>query len=390
MDVDTVVVGGGAAGLMCTIEAAKRGRSVVLIEHAGQVGKKILISGGGRCNFTNIHCHPSNYISENPHFCNSALSRYTPHHFIELVERYRIAYHQKTLGQLFCDGSARQIVSLLLRECEDYGVKILLNTSIKGIRRDTKFRIESTMGTLSSETLVIATGGLSIPKMGATDFGHRVAKQFGLSLVPPRPGLVPLTLGGAALSRYSPLSGVAIPTIVENNGQSFKESLLFTHKGISGPVILQISSYWKRGESIKIDLLPEVGLEEELLERKIAGERSELKTILGRLLPKKLADVLSEQLGSNRPLIQYSDKEITTLSRQLKGWELSPDGTEGYAKAEVTLGGVNTNELSSKTFESRKVPGLFFIGEVVDVTGHLGGFNFQWAWASGHAAGQYC
>jgi predicted Rossmann fold flavoprotein len=387
---DSVVIGGGAAGLMCAIEAAKRGRRVTLIEKAGQLGKKILISGGGRCNFTNIHASPANYISQNPHFCKSALSRYTPFHFIELVEQYQIAYHEKTLGQQFCDGSSRQIVELLKSECDRYGVTILLETSVDAIHKDTQFQIETNRGIISAETVVIATGGLSIPKMGATDFGHRIAQKFQLSIVQCRPGLVPLTFHQHDLAHYGQLSGVAFPTVASCGDHTFKESFLFTHKGVSGPAILQVSSYWHPGEPISLDLFPESSLEQDFMNRKRNQERSELKNVISHYLPKKFAEVFIQQLGSNRPINEYPDKELEAIATKLHHWHVKPNGTEGYAKAEVTVGGVDTNELSSKTMESKKVPGLFFIGEVVDVTGHLGGYNFQWAWASGHAAGQYC
>jgi predicted Rossmann fold flavoprotein len=387
---DSVVIGGGAAGLMCAIEAAKRGRRVTLIEKAGQLGKKILISGGGRCNFTNIHASPANYISQNPHFCKSALSRYTPFHFIELVEQYQIAYHEKTLGQQFCDGSSRQIVELLKSECDRYAVTILLETSVDAIHKDTQFQVETNRGIISAETVVIATGGLSIPKMGATDFGHRIAQKFQLSIVQCRPGLVPLTFHQHDLAHYGQLSGVAFPTVASCGEHTFKESFLFTHKGVSGPAILQVSSYWHPGEPISLDLFPESSLEQDFMNRKRNQERSELKNVISHYLPKKFAEVFIQQLGSNRPINEYPDKELEAIATKLHHWHVKPNGTEGYAKAEVTVGGVDTNELSSKTMESKKVPGLFFIGEVVDVTGHLGGYNFQWAWASGHAAGQYC
>ncbi len=390
MQADSVVIGGGAAGLMCAIEAAKRGRRVTLIEKAGQLGKKILISGGGRCNFTNIHASPANYISQNPHFCKSALSRYTPFHFIELVEQYQIAYHEKTLGQQFCDGSSRQIVELLKSECDRYAVTILLETSVDAIHKDTQFQVETNRGIISAETVVIATGGLSIPKMGATDFGHRIAQKFQLSIVQCRPGLVPLTFHQHDLAHYGQLSGVAFPTVASCGEHTFKESFLFTHKGVSGPAILQVSSYWHPGEPISLDLFPESSLEQDFMNRKRNQERSELKNVISHYLPKKFAEVFIQQLGSNRPINEYPDKELEAIATKLHHWHVKPNGTEGYAKAEVTVGGVDTNELSSKTMESKKVPGLFFIGEVVDVTGHLGGYNFQWAWASGHAAGQYC
>ena len=390
MEYDTIVLGAGAAGLMCAIEAAKRKRKVALIEKAGAIGKKILISGGGRCNFTNIHCTHENYISQNPHFCKSALSRYTPFDFIELVEKYKIAYHEKTLGQQFCDGSSRQIVGLLQRECDQHAVTIMLDATVSEISKDTRFRITIGNRTLSSETLVIACGGLSIPKMGATDFGHRIAKQFGHNLITCRPGLVPLTLPDKQLTSCAELSGTAFPVIASCGEHAFKESFLFTHRGVSGPAILQISSYWQLGGKIELNLLPDKSFTAELLARKNNGEKAELKTILAFHFSKRFAEFMCAQIGSSLPINQYSEKQIERIGATIHHWTIVPNGTEGYAKAEVTVGGVDTNELSSKTMESRKVPGLFFIGEVVDVTGHLGGFNFQWAWASGHAAGGFC
>ena len=375
---------------MCAIEAGKRGRSVVVLEQAGQIGKKILISGGGRCNFTNIYCTPANYISANPHFCKSALSRYTPYDFIELVERYKIAYHEKTLGQQFCDESSRQIVAMLKDECDKNSVQIIVEATVTAINKENEFKIDSTKGKFTSDSLVIASGGLSIPKMGATDFGHGVAKQFNINVITCRPGLVPFTFNASDLRRYADLSGVALPITAACNDETFKENFLFTHKGLSGPAILQISSYWQPGDAISLNLASEVSLAEELAARKKRGERSELKTVLSNYFPKKLAEVLALELGSNRPINEYADKDLEQFSKRLHDWVFKPNGTEGYAKAEVTVGGVDTDELSSKTFEAKKVPGLYFIGEVVDVTGHLGGFNFQWAWASGFAAGQYC
>ena len=387
---DTIIIGGGAAGLMCAIEAGKRHRKVAVIEKAEALGKKILISGGGRCNFTNIHCSPDNYISHNPHFCKSALARYTPHDFIALVEKHKIAYHEKTLGQQFCDGPSRQIVGLLRRECEENGVAFFLNTSVHDVGKAQRFCISAGSKSLTSESLVIATGGLSIPKMGATDFGHRIAKQFGHPIIECRPGLVPLTLPEKQLARCRDLSGSAFATEVRCEQRSFKESFLFTHRGLSGPAILQISSYWRPGQRLILDLLPQHSLQLELADRKTRGDKAELKTILAAHLSKKFADVICAELGSSLPLNQYSDKQLESIAESIHNWCFEPNGTEGYAKAEVTLGGVSTEGLSSKTMESALVAGLFFIGEAVDVTGHLGGFNFQWAWASGFAAGQYC
>lgn len=387
---DAIVIGAGAAGLMCAIEAAKRGRQVLVLERSEAVGKKILISGGGRCNFTNINASPDNYLSNNPHFCKSALSRYTPHHFIELVQQHRIAYHEKTLGQLFCNDSSRQIVQMLKHLCEINGVTIRLNSKISKIEKTSRFEIETQDKQYSSETVVVACGGLSIPKMGATDFGHRIARQFALSVTECRPALVPLTLNSQQLQQYSELSGVALHVSASCEKKSFVENMLFTHRGVSGPVILQISSYWKQGKTINLDLFPDTNIYVELVDLKQAKERSELKTILSGKLSKRFAEVLNNQLDLSKSVYQYNEPELKKISEFLHKFSLAPSGDEGYAKAEVTLGGVDTNELSSKTMESKKVEGLFFIGEVVDVTGHLGGYNFQWAWASGHAAGGEC
>ena len=387
---DTIIIGAGAAGLMCAIEAGKRGRKTAIIELAGAIGKKILISGGGRCNFTNIYCSPANYISNNPHFCKSALARYTPYHFIELVQKHNITFHEKTLGQQFCDNSSRQIVDMLKKECDENNVKIYLNTQITRITKDSKFKIISNNCEFESETVVIASGGLSIPKMGSTDFAHKIAKQFGLSVVACKPGLVPLTVSPKDLNRFGDLSGISMMCQTSCNNQTFKESFLFTHRGISGPAVLQISSYWNLGQQISFNLLPEVDINNELMSAKKRGDKAELKTVLSNFLPKKFCEVLAQEFGQSKPINEYSDKDLKQIASNLCNWNLSASGTEGYPKAEVTVGGVDTDELSSKTMESKKIPGLFFIGEGVDVTGHLGGFNFQWAWASGHAAGQEC
>ncbi len=343
---DVVIVGAGAAGLMCAIEAGKRRRSVLVIERNESPGKKIRISGGGRCNFTNLYTTADNFISANPNFHKSALARYTPEDFIRTVRAHRIAYHEKKLGQLFCDGSSQQIIDLLLKECDGAGVKVLVKCSVNGIQKDDRFALSTTAGDFECSSLVIATGGLSIPKMGATDFGYRVARQFGLHLMETRPALVPLTLDGPEARPLRDLSGVSFDAIVKFGSTSFRENVLFTHRGLSGPAILQISSYWKQGETIAID---------------------------PQTLPRRFVHTWRELYGV----------------QPIENWQVTPSGTEGYAKAEVTRGGVDTSELSSKTMETRRVPGLYFIGEVVDVTGHLGGFNFQWAWASGFVAGQY-
>ncbi len=383
---EVIIIGGGAAGLMCAIEAGRRGRSVLVLEHADRVGKKIEISGGGRCNFTNLYTTPQDFLSANPHFAKSALARYTPADFIALVEKHRIRYHEKKLGQLFCDESSRLIISMLLRECEQAGVEIRTSCQVLGVRRDSSFTVETNRGTFTSESLVVATGGLSIPKLGATDFGYRLARQFGLKIVQPTPALVPLTLAPRELESFRPLSGVSVPSRVGCGGAEFVENILVTHRGLSGPAILQISSYWTRGEALDIDLLPGLDAYELLKERREGG--AELATLLGFHLPKRFAQRWCELYAPSKPLRSYTENELKTIAHELNGWHVSPAGTEGFQKAEVTKGGVDTNELSSKTLEARNVPGLFFIGEVVDVTGHLGGFNFQWAWASGYAAGQ--
>ena len=386
MKTDVIIIGGGAAGLMCAIEAGRRGRSVVVLEHAERVGKKIEISGGGRCNFTNLHTTPQNFLSANPHFAKSALARYTPADFIALVEKHRIRYHEKKLGQLFCDESSRLIISMLLRECEAAGVEVRTNCKVSGVGRESSFTAETSRGAFTSESLVVATGGLSIPKLGATDFGYRIARQFGLKIVQPAPALVPLTLARRELESFRPLSGVSVPSRVRAGGAEFVENVLVTHRGLSGPAILQISSYWTRGEALDIDLLPGVDAFELLREKREGG--SELATLLGFHLPKRFAQRWCELYAPSRPLRSYTEGELREIARSLHGWRVTPAGTEGFQKAEVTKGGVDTSELSSKTLEARRVPGLYFIGEVVDVTGHLGGFNFQWAWASGYAAGQ--
>ncbi|UYN94568.1 MAG: NAD(P)/FAD-dependent oxidoreductase [Enhydrobacter sp.] len=365
---DVVVLGGGAAGLMCAIEAGKRGRRVLLLEHQEKVGKKILISGGGRCNFTNIGVGADNFLSANPHFAKSALSRYTPHDFLALVEKHRIAWHEKTLGQLFCDGSARQIVAMLLEECRAAGVEVRTSHHITGVQHGEAFGIATDRGAFTSSSLVLATGGLSIPKMGATSFAHDTARRFGLAVVETRPALVPLTLA------VPPISGVSLDVVARLGRARFREAMLFTHRGLSGPAILQISSYWKPGEEIAIDLLPDIAEPGSFLRRRRHERpKAELRTLLGEVLPQRFADTL------------VADPD---LAATLKRWRVRPSGTEGYAKAEVTAGGIDTRELSSRTMEAHKVPGLYAIGEAVDVTGWLGGYNFQWAWSSGWVAGQ--
>jgi len=383
---DVIVIGAGAAGLLCAIEAGKRGRRVLVLEHADRVGKKIAISGGGRCNFTNIYTNPDNFTSSNPHFCKSALARYTPANFVSLVEKHGIAYHEKKLGQLFCNGSSQQIIELLLRECRDAGVEILCCCQVRRVEKHNTFRIETNQGSIVSDSLVIASGGLSIEPLGATDFGYRIARQFGLQIEEPRPGLVPFTLTSQMLKRWAKLAGVSVDALVGYDGQQFRENILITHRGLSGPGILQISSYWKPGASVSINLLPDEDMLEMLTRNKSSD--TELVNVLSRYLPRRFAHAWCELFAASKPLKQYNHNELEDIARRLHDMRITPSGTEGFKKAEVTVGGVSTTELSSRTMEARRVPGLYFIGEVVDVTGQLGGYNFQWAWASGYAAGQ--
>jgi predicted Rossmann fold flavoprotein len=380
---DVLVLGGGAAGLFCAIEAGKRGRRVAVLERSERIGKKILISGGGRCNFTNIHCRPENFISANEHFAKSALSRYTAADFIALVEKHGIAYHEKTLGQLFCDRSAQLITDMLEAECHAAGVQIFLDCRIREVRRQTPFIVRTEAEEFHAPALVVATGGLSIPKMGATAFGYDLARQFGLNIVTTKPGLVPLLLGGKDYNLYGDLAGVSAEVIATANHHAFREKMLITHRGLSGPAILQISSYWDKGQSIQIDLAPGREITPAIRGAKVRNMAAARSAFLG-VLPKRFAE---HWLEENKPA-SWTNEALTNLEKRIHRWPLTPAGTEGYEKAEVTAGGIDTDELSSKTMESKKVPGLFFIGEVVDVTGHLGGFNFQWAWASGAAAGR--
>jgi predicted Rossmann fold flavoprotein len=380
---DALILGAGAAGLMCAIEAGKRGRRVAVLERAARIGKKILISGGGRCNFTNLHCRPENFISANPHFAKSALARYTPADFIALVESHSIPYHEKTLGQLFCDRSARDITDMLEAECHAAKADIFLDTVIQEVSRAAEFTVRSAKEEFSAPALVVATGGLTIPKMGATDFGYHLARQFGLKIRETRPALTPLLFDNADRKTYCDLAGVSTEVIAAANGQVFREAMLITHQGLSGPAMLQISSYWRKGESLCIDLAPDREAFAPLREsttRNIAAARAALQLAL----PNRFA---ARWLDAHAPA-GWSNDDLARLERALHEWTVTPVAAEGYDKAEVTLGGVDTDELSSKTMEARNVPGLFFIGEVVDVTGHLGGFNFQWAWASGAAAGR--
>ena len=384
---DVLVIGGGAAGLMCAITAGRRGLRVLVVEHANRVGKKILMSGGGRCNVTNPGTAPANYLSANPHFCKSALARYTPWHFIELVERHGIAYHEKELGQLFCDVSSKLIVAMLLAECAAAGVRVETSCPIERVAYGEGFHLHTARGDFSAPSLVVACGGLSIPSMGATGFGYELARQFGHAVLPTRAGLVPLTLSGRHQERLADLSGVALPVVATSNGQSFENFMLVTHRGISGPAILQVSSYWQPGDDLRLDLLP--GVDALALLQRMRDERpaAELRTVLGELLPRRFAQRLCEHWLPNRPMRQLDDRHLRDVADVLQAWPLVASGTEGYRTAEVTLGGVDTDGLSSSTMQSRHVSGLHFIGEVVDVTGWLGGYNFQWAWASGHAAG---
>ncbi len=387
--VDIVVIGAGAAGMMCAIEAAKRGRSVLVVDHAKAAGEKIRISGGGRCNFTNLHASPKNYLSQNPHFCISALSRYTQRDFIALVERHRIAYHEKTLGQLFCDGSALQIIEMLLGEMKRHGARLKLGCSVSAVEKSAEgFSLQLSDGPVRCRSLVVACGGKSIPKMGATGFGYDIATQFGLRIVETRPALVPLTFEPNTLERLKPLAGIAVDAVVSCGKTKFAEAMLFTHRGISGPSILQISSYWREGDEIRIAMLPETDIFEALREQRKQNGKQALQTALALYLPRKLAQTIAEDIGATGHLADMSDKTFRRVEAAINDWCIKPAGSEGYRTAEVTLGGVDTRNLDSKTMEAKSVPGLFFIGEVVDVTGWLGGYNFQWAWSSGWVAGQ--
>ncbi len=386
---DVLVIGGGAAGLFCALTAGRRGRRVRVVEHANRCGKKILMSGGGRCNFTNTGTTPANFLSANPHFCKSALARFRPEHFIAMVDAHGIAWHEKELGQLFCDDSSKQIVAMLLAECADAGVRVDVSCAVESVAAvpGGGFRVATSQGVHVAESLVVATGGLSIPSMGATGFGFELARQFGHAVLPTRAGLVPLTLSGKHQEHYAELAGVAFPVEARCGKASFRNAMLVTHRGLSGPAILQISSYWEPGKALLLDLLPGRDIEAWLLERQAAKPAAELKTVLAEVFPQRFAQRLCEVWFANRPLRQYTHHELPAIARQLAHWPIVASGTEGYRTAEVTLGGVDTDGLSSATMASKHVQGLYFIGEVVDVTGWLGGYNFQWAWASGHAAG---
>lgn len=390
---DVIVLGAGAAGLFCAIEAAKRGRKTLVLDNGKRIGRKILMSGGGRCNFTNIYASPANYLSQNPHFCKSALSRYTQWDFIALVQQYGIRYHEKTLGQLFCDDSAKDIVDMLQRECDKAGVQIALQQDISQVTalEGGGYQLDTPQLSRRCQSLVVATGGLSLPNLGATPFGFQLAEQFGLNVLPVRAGLVPLTWQPADKAVFEEISGVSLPVTAEADDTVFAEDMLFTHRGLSGPAILQISSFWQPGEELKVNLLPNQDLVALLTEQQQQHPAQELKTTLARILPKRLVEKLQQlHVFQNQPLKALNPKSIQHLADSLQQYVFKPNGTEGYRTAEVTLGGVDTNELSSKTMETKKQPGLYFIGEVADVTGWLGGYNFQWAWSSGWVAGQYC
>jgi predicted Rossmann fold flavoprotein len=379
---DVIIIGGGAAGLFCAIEAGKRGRRVLVIEHNAEVGRKVIISGGGRCNFTNVDTQPENFISSNPHFAKSALARYTPQDFIELVKKHKIQFYEKKLGQLFCRESSRQIVDMLLLECRRAKAEVLTQCSVTQIVKDARFTLETNRGKFNCESLVIATGGRSFPKIGATGFGYDVAKQFGVKMTQTRPSLVAMSAGG----QFSALAGVSVDALVLTDKHSFRENILFTHRGMSGPAILQISNYWRKGVPVEMDLLPETDAVELLLENSSRNEK--IGNFLSTALPERFARAFVSLIAEDRPLNQFSQAELRTIGERLNSWKIDFTQTEGYDRAEVTLGGVDTGELSSTTMETKKVAGLYFIGEVVDVTGWLGGYNFQWAWASGFAAGQ--
>jgi predicted Rossmann fold flavoprotein len=385
---DVVVIGGGAAGLFCAIEAGKRGRRVIVLEHSDQIGKKIAISGGGRCNFTNLHSSADNFISDNPHFCKSALARYTPADFISLVEKHNISYHEKKLGQLFCDGSSQQIITMLLTEARAAGVEIRCGAHVRDVQRKECFEVGTNNDVIAAKSLVVATGGLSIAPLGATDFGYRLARQFALKIVEPWPALVPFTLSHETLRELAPLSGISLDASVTCQDKEFRENILITHRGLSGPAVLQVSSYWRPGLSVIFNLLPDHDALELLRDHE--NREITLANLLSQFLPRRFAAAWCALNLPSQPLKQYTPLQLAEIARKLNRWEIVPTGTEGYRKAEVTAGGISTAELSSKTMEVKSVPGLYFIGEVVDVTGQLGGHNFQWAWASGFAAGKNC
>ncbi|WP_320671960.1 NAD(P)/FAD-dependent oxidoreductase [Patulibacter defluvii] len=386
---DVVIIGAGAAGLMCALTAAGRGREVLVIESSNKPGKKILMSGGGRCNFTNMYAEPANYASRNEHFCKSALARYTPWDFVAMVAQHGIPYHEKKLGQLFCDNKSKDILNMLLEEGRRVGVDLRVRTAVQWIERTADgYRLDTDIGPVATTSLVIATGGLSIPTLGATGFGYDVARQFGHEVLPTRAGLVPFIITDQLKPLCVELTGTSVAAVVRCNGQSFPENILFTHRGLSGPAILQISSFWQLGDTVEIDLLPDRDARQWLEDERAARPDRELRTVLGEVFTRKMAALLADRWFVSKPMRQYTPAELHQIADRLAAWQVVPAGTEGYRTAEVTLGGVDTREISSKTMESLRSPGLYFVGEVLDVTGHLGGFNFQWAWASGHAAAQ--
>src|SRR6056300_197628 len=387
---DVIIIGAGAAGMMCAIEAGKRGRKVLLVDHAKKIGEKIRISGGGRCNFTNLNTKPDKFISQNPKFVRSALSQYTQHDFINLVKKHKIDFHEKKLGQLFCDKSAQQIIDMLLLESEWAKVEIKKEFVVNEIDKDNKeYVVKSANNTHKSNSLVIATGGLSVPKIGASSFGYEVAKKFDMDVIETLPALVPLTFNEKILNICKELTGLSVEAVVSFKKIFFEEGMLFTHRGLSGPSILQISSYWKLGDNIKVNLSPKLDVDKFLNDRKISNPKQDISITVSEILPKRLANIICNENNVNGNICELSNKVLTSLSNSINAWAINPTGTEGYRTAEVTLGGIDTEEISSKTMMSNKHPGLFFIGEVVDVTGHLGGYNFQWAWSSGYVAGQY-
>lgn len=390
MQYDVIIVGAGAAGLMCAYQAGQRGRRVLIIESSNKPGKKILMSGGGRCNFTNLHATPANYISHNPHFCKSALSRYTQHDFISFVKKHHIAYHEKKLGQLFCDDKAKDILNMLLSECEQAHVELKLNCQITEVENSSPnhYKLKTNQGTFICNALVIASGGLSIPSLGSSPFGYQIAEQFQIPVWPVRAGLVPLTLHEQDKEKYAPLSGISSDSLVQSKTQSFHEDLLFTHRGLSGPAILQISSYWEPGEALQINLLPKISLIDKLKEGQKEHPKQSLREFLAQFFARKLISAFLDETLEKKPLNGISHTEFARIGQRFQNWSIKPNGTEGYRTAEVTIGGVDCDAISSKTMECNKVPGLYFIGEVLDVTGWLGGYNFQWAWSSGWAAGQ--
>ncbi|CAN5164623.1 NAD(P)/FAD-dependent oxidoreductase [soil metagenome] len=391
-DFDVVIIGAGGAGMMCASTAANRGRKVILLDHSTKIGRKILISGGGRCNFTNVGANPESFVSQNPHFCKSALSKYTPDDFINLVRKHKIRYHEKKLGQLFCDDSASQIVDMLIEECDHSGARFQMDCQVFAIEKsDSKFIVSTSAGDFRCQSLVVATGGLSIPQIGATGFGYDIARQFGLKIVETAPALDGFNFSKTDAEHFKDLAGISLETTINCKKATFRENILFTHTGLSGPASLQASLYWHKGEALKIDLLPQFDAEKWLSRIKTShNNKVELKNVLSEKLPKRFAEKFAQLINMNRPINQLNEKQIGDLAQHLHGWSFHPAGTVGYRKAEVTRGGVDTKELSSQTMAAKKIPGLYFIGEVVDVTGQLGGYNFQWAWASGFAAGQSC